>query len=226
MSDKIQLKNVTIICVDGVNPHIGLKALKYSIRHIDFAKNLLISHIKPDNIPDNISFQEIPKLTHDTYSQFMLHELYKYVDTDYCLTIHDDGFIINPHLWSDEFLEYDYIGAPWYHTVPYYGQKYRVGNGGFSLRSKKLVNLCRNIKTNSHEDANISIRNRDLLEHYGCKFPSVEVAMRFSLEEEIPECPFDLNTCFGFHGKGTSTLRSNEHNQQLLDRIKLLDTVD
>ena len=51
-------------------------------------------------------------------------------------------------------------------------------------------------------------------------------SMRFSLEEEIPECPFDLNTCFGFHGKGTSTLRSNEHNQQLLDRIKLLDTVD
>lgn len=225
MNNKLQLKNITLICVDGVNPDVGLKAIKYSIKHIDFAKNILLSHIKPGNIPNNVVYEEIPKLSHDTYSEFMLHQLYKYVNTDYCLTIHDDGFVINPHLWNDEFLEYDYIGAPWFHTVPYYGQKYRVGNGGFSLRSKKLVNLCRNITTTGHEDANISIRYRDALELHGCKFPPVEIAMKFSLEEEIPECPFDLNNCFGFHGRGTSTLRSKEHNQQMLDRIKLLETI-
>jgi hypothetical protein len=36
---------------------------------------------------------------------------------------------------------------------------------------------------------------------------------------------FDLNLCFGFHGRGISELRSQEDNQQLLDKIKLLDSV-
>lgn len=220
---KIQLKNITIICIDGVNPHIGLKALKYSIKHIDFAKNILLSHIKPDNIPDNIIFEQIPQLTHDTYSKFMLHELYKYVDTDYCLTIHDDGFVINPHLWDDTFLEYDYIGAPWKD----HGQINRVGNGGFSLRSKNLVNLCRYMDSQGHEDGTICLRYKRALEQHGCKFAPVEVAMKFSLESKIPECDFNLNNCFGFHGRGDprNTCDHDGFYQQFQDKLKLLESV-
>jgi len=226
MSDKIQLKNITIVCIDGVNPDIGLKALKYSMKHIEFGNAKLISHIKPENIPNNIQFVQIDKLSHDSYSSFILHELHKHVDTDFCLTIHDDGFVINPQLWDDNFLNYDYIGAPWLHTVQYYGPKYRVGNGGFSLRSKKLINLCKSIKSPGHEDASICIRNRDLLENYGCKFAPVEVAMKFSLEEQIPECEFNLNNTFGFHGRGDPKMDpSRGHYQQFLDRIKLLETI-
>lgn len=225
--NKTQLNNVTIICIDGVNPHIGAKALKYSMRGINFGKSILLSHIKPDNLSNDIIFQQIPKLTHDTYSKFMLHEMYKYIDTDYCLTIHDDGFVINPHLWTDEFLKYDYIGAPWLHTVQYFGPKYRVGNGGFSLRSKKLINLCRNIITKGHEDAAICIYYRDVLEKHGCNFAPVDIAMRFSLEEQIPECTFDLNNTFGFHGRGVPEMDpSRGHYQQFLDRIKLLESVE
>jgi hypothetical protein len=226
MNDKIQLKNITIVCIDGVNPDIGLKALKYSMKHIEFGNAKLISHIKPENVPNNIQFVQIDKLSHDSYSSFMLQELHKHVDTDFCLTIHDDGFVINPQLWDDNFLNYDYIGAPWLHTVQYYGQKYRVGNGGFSLRSKKLINLCKNIQSPGHEDASICIRNRDLLEMYGCKFAPVEIAMKFSLEEQIPECEFNLNNTFGFHGRGVPEMDpSRGHYQQFLDRIKLLETI-
>lgn len=223
MSNKIQLKNITLICIDGVNPDIGLKAIKYSTKHIDFAKNILLSHIKPDNVPDDIIYQEIPKLTHDTYSQFMLHELYKYVDTEYCLTIHDDGFVINPHLWDDGFLEYDYIGAPWKN----YGQINRVGNGGFSLRSKKLINLCRHMESQGHEDGTICLRYKNALEQHGCKFAPVEVAMRFSLESRIPECDFDLNNCFGFHGRGDPKNMCDHDGfyQQFQDKLKLLESV-
>ena len=222
----LQLNNVTIICIDGVNPNIGLKALKYSMRNVDFKEAKIVSHIKPDNIPDNIKFCQIEPLTHDTVSPWMLHELYKYVDTDYCLTIHDDGFVINPHLWTNEFLNYDYIGAPWFHTIPYYGPIYRVGNGGFSLRSKKLINLCRNIPSRGHEDSNICIHNRHELELQGCKFAPVEIAMKFSLEEQIPECEFNLNNTFGFHGRGNPDMDpSRGHYQQFLDRIQLLEGI-
>jgi hypothetical protein len=222
----LNLNNITILCVDGVNPENGLKALKYSMKHINFGSAKLLSHIQPVNIPDTIQFVKIEKLTHDSYSPFMLHELHRYVDTDFCLTIHDDGFVINPHLWNDNFLNYDYVGAPWHHTIPYYGQKYRVGNGGFSLRSKKLIDLCKNLNSTGHEDSTICIRNRDYLESNGCKFAPVEVAMKFSLEEQIDECEFNLNNTFGFHGRGDPNMDpSRGHYQQFLNKIKLLKEI-
>jgi hypothetical protein len=35
-----------------------------------------------------------------------------HVDTEFAILVHEDGFIVNPECWSDEFF-YDYIGAPW-----------------------------------------------------------------------------------------------------------------
>lgn len=221
--NKLNLNNVTILCIDGVNPEIGLKALKYSIKDINFANVKLLSHIKPNNIPTNIEFVEIQKLSHETYSPFMLHELYKYVDTDFCLTIHDDGFVINPHLWDDRFLNYDYIGAPWKN----YGQINRVGNGGFSLRSRKLINLCKQMISSGHEDGTICLRYKQALENSGCIFAPVKIAMKFSLESRIDECEFDLNNTFGFHGRGDpkNICDHDGFYQQFQDRLRLLDDI-
>lgn len=69
----------------------------------------------------------------------MIKELNKYIETSYVLIIQYDGFILNPDAWTDEFLEYDYIGAPWWYT-----DDCNVGNGGFSLRSKKLLEILAN----------------------------------------------------------------------------------
>ena len=50
--------------------------------------------------------------------------------------------------------------------------------------------------------------------------------MKFSLEEQIPECEFNLNNTFGFHGRGVPEMDpSRGHYQQFLDRIKLLETI-
>ena len=43
-------------------------------------------------------------------------------------------------LWDPKFLNYDYIGALW----PHYKEN-QVGNGGFSLRSKKLLESSRKL---------------------------------------------------------------------------------
>ena len=222
----INFDNITIICIDGVDPNHGLKALKYSMKHITFAKSIIISHIEPDNVPDNIVFEQIEPLTHDSYSPFVLSNLSSYVDTDYCLLINDDGFVINPELWDEKFLEYDYIGAPWKD----YGQLNRVGNGGFSLRSKKLIDFCKHIVPldGEHEDGAICLRHKHALEEHGCKFAPVDVAMKFSLESRIPECDFDLNNSFGFHGRGVpeNTCDHDGFYHQFHDRLALLDTVE
>lgn len=202
----INLKNVTLLQLNCVDPDIGVKSLKYSSIGINFAKTVLISHEIPYNLPNDIEFHKIDKLTHIDTSEFRFTKLNEYVDTDYYLSIHPDGFVINPELWTDEFFEYDYIGAPW--PSLHWNWKNRVGNGGFRLESKKFLNLCSKIKWNGqHDDVMITNTYKEYFEQNGCKFPTVEIAAKFSLEHPIPEIEYNLEKCFGFHGKLTEKSR-------------------
>ena len=42
---------------------------------------------------------------------FIIYHLHKFINTSHVLLIHPDGFVVNPNSWSDEFLNYDYIGT-------------------------------------------------------------------------------------------------------------------
>lgn len=69
--------------------------------------------------------------------------LHSRIKTPYVLTIQDDGFPLRPGL--AEFVgKWDYVGAPWVRSTYYdvYPSKYSVGNGGFSLRSKRLCEIA------------------------------------------------------------------------------------
>ncbi|MBQ3344518.1 MAG: hypothetical protein IJG84_21645 [Kiritimatiellae bacterium] len=70
----------------------------------------------------------------------MVENLHARFATDYALIVQDDGFPMRPGL--EEFVgKWDYVGAPWVRHVTYYDiypADYGVGNGGFSLRSKRL----------------------------------------------------------------------------------------
>jgi hypothetical protein len=155
---------------------------------------------------ENIEYIKTPELSHSGYSWFNIEELYKYTTHDYTICINDDGFIINPELWDDNFLNYDLIGAPWHPDSEWLydlGRPgNRVGNGGFYLRSRKFINLASNIRyTGGHDDAILSNDYYDYFIQNGCKYAPVEVAMKFSLEYVIPECEHNLDKTFGFHGK-------------------------
>jgi hypothetical protein len=132
------------------------------------------------------------------------------------LSIQDDGFIINPHLWTDEFLEYDYIGAPW--PALHWCNKNRVGNGGFVLKSKKFMDIEQTLpSTNAHNDVLVTNTYFDYFTYYGCKYAPIELAAKFSLEHAVPECEYNLENTFGFHGK---------LHEQALNKIKLLENYD
>jgi len=60
------------------------------------------------------------------------------IDTQFTLVTQWDGYVINAEAWTEEFLDYDYIGARWIGDVVKAAgspPEYNVGNGGFSLRS-------------------------------------------------------------------------------------------
>ena len=141
-------------------------------------------------------FFKIPPIQSiNDYNRLVFELIPKVVNSSHYLIIQWDGFPINPHLWTSDFLGYDYIGAPWNNndTVPV------VGNGGFSLRS----NILNKVITNNinefwdfsiPEDVYICRKNRKLLESLGVNFPDISIANKFSIESG----PFGNH--FGFHG--------------------------
>jgi hypothetical protein len=216
---KLSLPKITLVTINTIDPELSIKALEYSSNKIKFNKNILITancQIKTKNI----EIINIDPLDIKGYSHFILRKLHEYITTDFCLVIQSDGFVINPNLWSNEFLNYDYIGAPWPDDADWiarqsmnFQEKYiqnlkngigRVGNGGFSLRSKNLLALTAMapFHENMHpEDNYFAIHYLDYFRGKGIKFAPVEVAARFSLENPIKEVAYNFKNSFGFHGK-------------------------
>jgi hypothetical protein len=208
----LNLENVTLVSVTSVNLEKTILALKYSMKGIKFNEVLLLTD--KDVFPNDIKTIKIDKLDYIAYSKFIVYELHKYINTDFALIIQNDGFVINPDKWDDKFLEYDYIGAPFpippsHDNISYrdpFGNLIRVGNGGFSLRSKKILSLPTNLNLEwkpyfgyYNEDGFFSVHNRHLFEEQGCKFAPIEIAANFSIEYNTSETIG--KTPFGFHGK-------------------------
>ena len=206
------LENVTMVAVAGVRIPETIEALKISSKDIKFGAVKLFTHEEVK--VEGVEVINIEELDYENYNRFIVFELYKHVDTEFILIIQDDGFIVNPDQWRDEFLLYDYIGAPFpipndNDNISYrdpFSNLIRVGNGGFSLRSKKILKLSSDLGLEwksyygyFNEDGFLSVHNRHLFVENGCKFAPLEVAKYFSHEANIPEISGIVP--FGFHGK-------------------------
>ena len=147
----------------------------------------------------------------EAYSEFCIKELTNYVDTDYVLLIQYDGFILNPQSWSDEFLEYDYVGAPIFISNESLCEKYGIpteyigrhvtGNGGFSLRSRRFIETSAKLAAQGKfakyhpEDLVLCLYDQQLLLNEGIRFAPTELAQDFSIEGRLKV----YRSQFGFH---------------------------
>lgn len=205
---KIKLPNVTLLGIDCVNIERLIKVINISEKNIKFGAVKILTSLETSDarkikIPEIKSIQE--------YSLFCINDLYKYIETDFVLIIQHDGFILNPGSWTNEFLEYDYIGATWLvanWSVKNFDfpkellEQKIVGNGGFSLRSKKFLEISNKlyksgeIKKTHPEDVAMCVWYRDKFEKEGIKFATAKIANKFSIEDENLE----FKNQFGFHG--------------------------
>ena len=132
------------------------------------------------------------------YSHFLLNIVPYFVDADAVLVIQWDGMPHAPQHWDADFLNYDYIGAPWGNC----DESVAVGNGGFSLRSRKLMEALRRLKIKCDpslqdgdaEDVIICKHFRQTILNCGCTFAPFALAQKFSVENS------GLSDTFGFHG--------------------------
>jgi hypothetical protein len=174
----VELPRVTLVTVDSVANDLTAKALEDTYVQIEpyTAINSMGGH-------DSIAAVE----------ECMWYQIPTLLTTSHALFIQYDGWVLDGSLWRDEWLRYDYIGAPW----PWHAG-YQVGNGGFSLRSRKLMQFLADNRTTfpvrTPEDDTLCRAYRPFLESHGFRWAPTMIAEDFSFERERP------HRTFGFHG--------------------------
>lgn len=211
----MKLDNVTLISVVGHESYLEstIKAINRCIDLVDFKYVKLLSATKIK--VNNIETIEINSLSKEDYANFCIYKLPEFVDTDFCLTVQNDGFIIDTNYWDNNYLNFDYIGAPWL-----YIETNSVGNGGFSLRSQKFLQSAKTLKYNSAlqfqpdipagelitpEDWFICYYSYRKMIDMNIKFADVSTAYQFSVEhpskyKNYDRTKIDSYKSFGFHG--------------------------
>ena len=194
MSRRPSLPDVTLVAVTSVALLPTLRALQASMRQAEFGKTLLLSDQPPPASKPAIEWRQIERLgSRADYSRFMLRRLADHIETTHALCVQWDGYVLNGGAWEQCFLDYDYIGAVW----PHFSDGHNVGNGGFSIRSRRLLEKCRGLPLaeDQAEDVVISRLKRAELEAQGMQFAPEALARRFSYERSRP-----TGNEFGFHG--------------------------
>lgn len=205
-------KSLSIVCYDTLRYKRSEYAIKQTLECIDadlvywFSDKVFEADV---GVP--VVTHLIPPIDAETFAErigvLCFDTIPSAVDTDFALYVQSDGFALNKKAWTDEFLEYDYIGAPWPFHLDDLGS---VGNGGFSLRSRKLHDALVDMRApvamlNSAFEDTLICRTfrRALEENYGIKFAPVDLATRFSIE--VPDYNYAtykwIGKSFGFHGK-------------------------
>ena len=189
----LELPEVTLCCIDTANHALALRAMRLSSSAVRFARTLFISDRDPGEA--GIEFRSVAPITsRDDYSRFVLKSLLQHIETSHVLLVQWDGYVVNPNAWHADYLDSDYLGAKWF----WHNDAMRVGNGGFSLRSRKLLAALQDprIVLTEAEDVTICRAFRPLLEReHDIRFGTEAQADSFAFEAAYP-----MGFPFGFHG--------------------------
>jgi hypothetical protein len=156
---------ITIVNVDGRPGDLleTQRALHHSAMQLPGARCLMLSAEKPKSLLPPIEHIQISPLGYLEYSLFITYALHHFIETDYALIVQNDGWVLNGSAFTQDFFEFDYIGAPTAMAdIIMNGTKSRTFvrkfhwaareiahepgvkinfsmNGGFSLRSRKFL---------------------------------------------------------------------------------------
>jgi hypothetical protein len=131
----------------------------------------------------------VENLTREEYNALLVTKrFYDFVPTEMMLVFQTDSMIFskNSHI-INEFMEFDYVGAPWGNG--------HVGNGGFSLRRKsKMLEIIEKVPyPGDNEDMFFS--NAPIPIHK----PTWEHAKRFSIEHTFSPVSFGCHQSWNFY---------------------------
>jgi hypothetical protein len=204
-------KDVTLVAVETRGSHSGMAgwAVEHCRASTEFRDTVIISSSDATGrlaSAPNRFVRVDTILHHEDVCAWWLTELPGIVaglDTgSHLLFVAWDGYVVNPDAWDDDWLQYDFVGAPWPDGV--------VGNNGFSLASRRYFeaiasldieptrwacNPCDRLLAMDAWQRRRGYRSR--LDASGVRFAAADVARRFSVENE------KYQGSYGFHGVNT-----------------------
>jgi hypothetical protein len=203
---RLRLPEVTIVAADSAYVELTVRALHLSIEQVEFGDAILFSD---KAVAGPFRSERIePLRSIAQYSRFCLAHLPDFIRTPFALVVQWDGYVTNAAAWRNAFFKYDYIGALWYGEPGDVQGVGVVGNGGFSLRSRRLMRAAQKLPPvgGFPEDRVISqVFRAELESQNGIRFAPPKVASQFSHEWRLPEGP-----TFGFHGTNNLTLYNRD----------------
>jgi hypothetical protein len=194
-----ELNDVTLVCASSDRINGSLHAMLSSIEQVKFARSIFFTHsiskipgIKGiEAINAGIEFQVVDEMkSQEDYNSWVVKRLADYITTSHALIVQWDGYVLNGPAWEDEFLQFDWVGAPWPNGV--------VGNGGFNLRSRRIMEASQDPSFEgpfTPEDTIYCKKYRSKLELSGFVFAPPAIARRFSVENDM------YMGQFGWHGR-------------------------
>lgn len=193
VAPKLALPQVTLILVDAVVPELSRLALLRCLAKVSFGDVIV-------GAPHDLGigrWVECPAFNSRTEAdRFTADMVTPNCNTGHFLYIQWDSWILDPCAWRQEFLDYDYIGAPWN-----YKDGLNVGNGGFCLASSALARFLAihraEFPISDSSDNTLCRVYRPTLEESGFRWAPEATAQAFAFEHRPPT---EGDVTFGFHG--------------------------
>lgn len=234
--NKLQLPDVTIFTFCWGTEHVfkSLRSMAIGLDQVNFKRAVLITDSSKtemglfddainilnidvyDMSVDLNSNMQNDEQNRKGFNESFIQQINRYITDDFCLNVQHDSTIIDSSKWDNEYLSYDYIGAPWPMSIIQASDMVAgrikdipnvVGNGGFSIRTRKFIEESAKLEwKHKNEDLNICIFNYDNMISAGIKFAPPSLAAKFSVEHPTPYKNFDRKVLFsygsfGFHGE-------------------------
>jgi hypothetical protein len=152
-------------------------------KNINYINNIIHKKLAKNKNRITLINLKVDNLTIDDYNNLLVSEdFYNNIPTEIFLIFQTDTIICKENKGLiNNFLQYDYVGAPW--------KDHRIGNGGLSLRKKsKMIEKIRKCKYNN--------QNEDLFfanSCYNIKKPTFEDSKYFSIESMINDKSFGVH---------------------------------
>jgi len=170
-----------IICHGTLNKEF----VKKIVKRLPTSKEIILHPLSCENLTINM------------YNLLLTSKsFYDIIPTETFLIFQTDSMIFPrfKHLIHD-FMEYDYVGAPWDYTL----EKNSVGNGGFSLRKKSKMLEILNLYPYTNE---MSFVYEDwYFSKYALNKPTFEKAKQFSIESVFSPKSFGCHKPWYFTDK-------------------------
>ena len=196
----IKLPDVTLVCVETREHELARLAVDDCLRKVEFGDVLILTD-KPDEfrLHSRVQprFHVVPDWPEKVgWSRAWWFDVVPHLRTRQTINIQWDSWIWDVSIWRNDFLDWDYIGAPWW-----YKDGKNVGNGGFSLVSTRLKRYVADRRDRYPcdtpvDDDLLCRKYRPRLEEAGFRWAPEPLAHEFAFE-----CcrPSPTSRHFGFH---------------------------